>query len=67
VYNAVPTVVPEPLMPKTTLSPDLIRLAWIWSASATKCVVLAVLPLSAKLLMTLPEWAAACPNIWFTA
>ena len=27
VYSAAPTVCPEPLMPKTTLSPDLIRLA----------------------------------------
>ncbi|PQM44116.1 hypothetical protein C1Y40_05724 [Mycobacterium talmoniae] len=66
-YSAAPTVVPEPLMPNTTLSPGWIRLPRIWSCSATKWVVLAVLPRSARLLMMLPGWAVACPNTRFTA
>ncbi len=59
--------VPVPLMPKSALSPGLIRLARIWSLRAMKCVVLAVFPLSARLLTTLAGWAVACPNNRFTA
>ena len=58
-------VIPEPEKQNITLSPDLMVLLRIWSLTATKCELLAVLPRCLMLLTTIP--CRFLPNSWATS